>query len=95
MANTNLQYADYQIIILAVLLRTDAALALAERLPVASAVFEMPQPSPILLSPRFPSAARRAGLWDYWTQTGHWPDICRDPALQWKCGTVKSPSMPR
>lgn len=94
-ANTNLQYADYQIIILAVLLRTDAALALAERLPVASAVFEMPQPSPILLSPRFPSAARRAGLWDYWTQTGHWPDICRDPALQWKCGTVKSPSTPR
>ncbi len=80
---------------LASLGRTDAALTLAERFPVASAFFAMPQPNPMLLSPRFPAAARRAGLWDYWVSTGHWPDICRDPKLQWKCGTVKSASIQR
>jgi len=87
-------FASRDFNILTQLGRTDAALALAlrDRIDV-SECFRL-QSRGVLLSPKFPSLARRAGLWAYWSTTGHWPDICTDPALGWRC-PVKSPSTQR
>jgi tetratricopeptide (TPR) repeat protein len=65
--------------------RTEAALALAQRHLLETSVLFEPATRGLLLSPRFPDIARRQGLWRYWEETGHWPDICRDPALPWRC----------
>ena len=71
---------------LAMLGRTEAALALAQRHLLETSVLFEPMTRGLLLSPRFPDIARRQGLWRYWEETGHWPDVCRDPALPWRCG---------
>jgi len=38
--------------------------------------------------PRFMRVAARAGLTDYWLDTGHWPDFCRTPDLPYDCEAV-------
>ena len=86
--------ADYRVMTLVSLGRTDAALDEALRSPVRTEVFFRPNTRALLLSPHFPAVARFQGLWAYWATTGHWPDICTDPALGWRC-PVKTPSMPR
>jgi hypothetical protein len=25
------------------------------------------------------------GLWDYWRESGHWPDFCSEPGLPYDC----------
>ena len=77
------------------LTRTDAARQLAGRHPLPPQVFFLASSRPVVLDRQFPALAKRAGLWDYWQKSGHWPDICRDPHLQWQCDTpVKSASIP-
>jgi TolB-like protein/DNA-binding winged helix-turn-helix (wHTH) protein len=34
---------------------------------------------------RFMTLARRVGLVEYWTETGHWPDFCSEPDLPYDC----------
>jgi hypothetical protein len=34
---------------------------------------------------RFMQLAKRAGLTDYWRQTGRWPDFCAEPDLPYDC----------
>lgn len=86
--------ADFRLIILANLGRTDEALNVALHAPVETEIFFRPNTRALLLSPRFPDVARVQGLWAYWQATGQWPDICTDPALGWRC-PVKNPSTPR
>jgi tetratricopeptide (TPR) repeat protein len=69
------------------------AFELAGRYPLPSDAFFEFRSRPILLDPGFPVIAGRAGLWDYWQRTRHWPDVCRDPQLKWRCGaSIKSAS---
>lgn len=35
--------------------------------------------------PRFLRIAQRAGLLDYWRQSGHWPDFCFEPDFPYDC----------
>jgi hypothetical protein len=56
-----------------------------------SSLFD-PAAHALLYDRRFPEIARFQGLWKYWETSGHWPDVCRDPALPWRCGGVKSAS---
>ena len=79
--------AAYRVGVLASLGRADAALDAALRTPVDTELFFRPNTRALLLSPRFPAVARVQGLWAHWTATGHWPDICADPALGWRCGS--------
>ena len=85
--------ADYRLVALANLGRTDEALNVALRTPVQTEVFFRPNTRALLLSPRFPQVARFQGLWSYWQSTGHWPDICADADLGWRC-PVKNPLTP-
>jgi|GEM_PF-2856005 len=65
--------------------RIDAALDIASRYPIEPEVLFRQNAKALLLNPRFPDVARRQGLWTYWTNTAHWPDICREPGLPWRC----------
>ena len=88
--------ASRKVAVLAALGRTDAALGIAMREPVDTEIFFSSGMHGLLTSPRFPEVARRQGLWRYWETTGHWPDVCREPGLPWRCGpTVKKASIPR
>ena len=75
--------------------RPDLGIAFALKHRVPTDIFFRPSSRAVLLDARFPQIARFQGLWDYWSSTGSWPDICREPSLGWKCGTVKSASTPR
>ena len=35
--------------------------------------------------PRFMPLAAKAGLVEYWTATGKWPDFCAEPGLSYDC----------
>lgn len=35
--------------------------------------------------PRFMPLMQRAGLTEYWLQSGHWPDFCAEPDLPYQC----------
>lgn len=35
--------------------------------------------------PRFIPLAREIGLYDYWRESGHWPDFCAEPDLPYDC----------
>lgn len=35
--------------------------------------------------PRFMPMAARIGLAEYWVKSGHWPDFCSEPGLQYDC----------
>ena len=35
--------------------------------------------------PRFMPLAKRLGLLDYWSKSGHWPDFCSEPGLPYDC----------
>lgn len=35
--------------------------------------------------PRFMRVAKRLGLLDYWQNSGHWPDLCKEPDLPYDC----------
>ncbi len=92
-ADAKPDFAPRDFNILTQLGRIDAAIALGLRHTMPPEVFFRRQSRPVLLSSRFPALARRAGLWDYWHQSGHWPDVCREPQRQWTCGpAVKSAS---
>ena len=86
--------ADYRLVALTNLGRTDEALDVALGARVNTEVFFRPNTRALLLSRRFPKVARFQGLWAYWQATGHWPDICTDADLRWRC-PVKSPSTQR
>lgn len=44
-----------------------------------------PQAEALRRDRRFMLLAARFGLVDYWRQTGHWPDLCQDPQMQFNC----------
>lgn len=85
-AHTNPGYSSRDFLFLTRLGRTDDALSLAIVYFVRPEVFFRPKSRPVLMSPQFPKAARRSGIWYYWQHTGHWPDICKEPSLPWRCG---------
>ena len=85
-----------KVLALSALGQTEAALDVATHELIDTEILFRPAQKSLLLSPRFPDIARRQGLWRYWETTGHWPDICQEPTLPWRCGaTVKKPSIPR
>lgn len=49
-----------------------------------------PEMGAVLRDPRFPPLARRAGLAEYWQETGRWPDFCREPGVGYACEKVFS-----
>jgi len=51
----------------------------------SSYVLFRPWLSNVRRDPRFIRLAKRLGLVDYWKQSGHWPDYCRDPDLRYDC----------
>lgn len=88
-------FSDRSVLTLSSLGRTEAALDISTRDLIEPEILFRPAQKAMLLSPRFPEVARRQGLWRYWETTGHWPDICREPGLPWRCAaTVKTPSIP-
>ncbi|MDB5680340.1 MAG: hypothetical protein JWO16_145 [Sphingomonas bacterium] len=73
--------------------RTDEAVALAKAGKIDPTRLFDPDMKPLWRDRRFPEIAQTLHIWRYWTETGRWPDICSDQALQWRCGTgVKTPS---
>ncbi len=66
----------------------------------AQAPANSPRGSPMLIAlyypemrafradPRFMPLAARAGLIDYWTRTGHWPDFCTERDRPYDCPAV-------
>ena len=89
-------FAGRKVLALSSLGHTESALdAAMQELIDTEILFRSGQKS-LRLSPRFPDVAKRQGLWRYWETTGHWPDICQEPGLPWRCGpTVKKASIPR
>src|SRR5262249_38050474 len=45
----------------------------------------MPHMRPVRGDARFMTQAARLGLADYWLETGHWPDFCREEKLPYDC----------
>ncbi len=88
-------HASDGFIVLTRLGRDAAAFNVALRHPIGTEAFFRPLSRNVLRNPRFPELARRAGLWNYWQRSGHWPDACADLKLQWRCGSsVISASIP-
>ncbi len=55
-------------------------------LPEHSTIFLFyPEMKALRRDPRFMAYARRVGLVDYWTRSGHWPDFCSDSELPYDC----------
>lgn len=77
--------------ILASLGDTDGAFATADALISAqrdrtfTGIFFVPAAAAVRRDPRFMPLMHRAGLADYWLQSGHWPDFCADPQLPYNC----------
>lgn len=49
------------------------------------AVLFRPQFKKFREDPRFLQLTHRAGLLDYWRNSGHWPDFCAEPDLPYDC----------
>jgi tetratricopeptide (TPR) repeat protein len=77
--------------ILASLGDTDGAFATADAIISAqrdqtfTGIFFVPAAAAVRRDPRFMPLMHRAGLTDYWLQSGHWPDFCADPQLPYNC----------
>ena len=78
--------ASRPVLVLANLGRLDEAISIATREDLVTDVLFRPSSTNLLLDRRFPIVAKRQGLWWYWKATGHWPDICQDTRLKWRCG---------
>ncbi len=78
--------AGRPVLVLANLGRIDDAVRIALHDTVVTNVFFRPSSHALLTDRRFPQIARRQGLWAYWESTGHWPDVCREAHLAWRCG---------
>ena len=48
----------------------------------------MPHNLSVRANPRFMHVAARFGLVDYWLNTGHWPDFCKEEKLPYDCRTA-------
>ena len=60
----------------------DGAFALLNgRIPGGPVLFYYPETRALRHDPRFWTIARRTGLVDYWTRSGHWPDFCAEPGI--------------
>jgi tetratricopeptide (TPR) repeat protein len=71
--------------------RTDEALSTLLAWPKAddigylAEIFFRPEFREIRRDPRFLMVAHRAGLLDYWRQSGNWPDFCFEPEFPYDC----------
>lgn len=54
---------------------------------IMSEVFFRPEFKEERRDPRFLRITHRAGLLDYWRQSGKWPDFCSEPGLPYNCKT--------
>ena len=77
--------AGRPVLVLAAIGQIDAAVGIALHNTIPTQVLFRPSSRRLLMDSRFPSVARRQALWAYWRSTGHWPDICRDAQLPWRC----------
>jgi len=60
----------------------------SDKLRVASGVFYRPPLRRFRQDRRFIQLAARAGLVDFWRQSGKWPDFCFEPDLPYDCKKV-------